>query len=135
MILGQIAKTAMKPTMEKASQHSEFLRMVDQANKKCPIPVAMGKGAVTHIKLEDGYLTYYLSYSSDFFNVISRLNNDTKVKEGLLMCFLCVNGQGNNQGNLLMDLLIRFNYGLRVVITESATGRFDFKAYEFLLIQ
>ena len=128
MILGQIAKKAMKPTMEKASQHSEFATMVDQANKKCPIPVAMGKGAVTHIKLEDGYLTYYLSYSSDFFNVISRLNNDTKVKEGLLMCFLCVNGQGNNQGDILMDLLIRFNYGLRVVITESATGKFDFKA-------
>ena len=128
MILGQIAKIAMKPTMEKASQHSEFATMVDQANKKCPIPVAMGKGAVTHIKLEEGYLTYYLSYSSEFLNVISRLNNDNKVKEGLLMCFLCVNGQGNNQGDILMDLLIRFNYGLRVVITESATGKFDFKA-------
>lgn len=128
MILGQIAKKAMKPTMEKASQHSEFATMVDQANKKCPIPVAMGKGAVTHIKLEEGYLTYYLSYSSEFLNVISRLNNDNKVKEGLLMCFLCVNGQGNNQGDILMDLLIRFNYGLRVVITESATGKFDFKA-------
>ena len=128
MILGQIAKTAMKPAMEKASQHSEFSRMVDRANRDCPIPVAMGKGAVTQIKLEDGYLTYYLSYSPDFLNVISRLNNDNKVKEGLLMCFLCVNGQGNNQGNLLMDLLVRFNYGLRVIITESAIGRFDFKA-------
>ena len=128
MILGQIAKTAMKPAMEKTSRHSEFARMVDKANRNCPIPVAMGKGAVTHIKLEDGYLTYYLSYSSDFLNVISRFNNDNKVKEGLLMCFLCLNGQGNNNGNLLMDLLIRFNYGLRIVITESATGRFDYKA-------
>lgn len=128
MILGQIAKSAMKPEMEKASQYSEFARMADRANRDCPIPVAMGKGAVTHIKLEEGYLTYYISYSQDFLNVLSRLNNDNKVKEGLLMCFLCVNGQGNNQGDLLMDLLIKFDYGLRVIITESATGRFDFKA-------
>ena len=127
MILGQIAKTAMKPTMEKVSQQSEFARMVERANKDCPIPVAMGKGAVTQIKLEDGYMTYYLSYSPDFINDLSRLN-DNEVKEGMLMCFLCLNGQGNNQGNLLMDVLIRFDYGLRVIITESAAGKFDFKA-------
>jgi len=27
-----------------------------------------------------------------------------------------------------LDMLIKFNYGLRVIITESANGRFDFKA-------
>ncbi len=128
MILGQIAKTAMKPTIEKASQRSEFAAMVERANRNCPIPVAMGKGEVTSIKLEEGYLTYYLSYDQEFLHVLSQMNNDNKVKEALLMCFLCVNGQGNNQGNLLMDLLIKFDSGLRVVITESATGRFDFKA-------
>jgi hypothetical protein len=128
IIFGQIAKTAMKPAMEKSAERSEFARSVERANRDCPIPVAMGKGAVTSIKLEEGYLTYYLSYSPDFLNVLGRLNDENKVKEGLLMCFLCVNGQGKNQGDLLMDLLIRFNYGLRVVISKSAIGKYDFKA-------
>ena len=57
MIIGQIAKTAMKPAMEQVSQRSEFERMVEKANSDCPIPVAMGKGAVTGIKLENGYVT------------------------------------------------------------------------------
>lgn len=128
MILGQIAKTAMKPVMETASQKSEFARMIERADRDCPIPAAMGKGAVTGIKLENDYVTYYLAYDQDFRNVLSSLKDDKKAKEGLLMCFLCINAQGNNQGDLLMDLLIRFNYGLRVVVTESATGRFECSA-------
>jgi len=128
MILGQIAKTAMKPAMETASQKSEFARMIERADRDCPIPAAMGKGAVTGIKLENDYVTYYLAYDKDFRNVLSSLKDDRKAKEGLLMCFLCINAQGNNQGDLLMDLLIRFNYGLRVVVTESATGRFECSA-------
>lgn len=128
MIVGQIAKTAMRPTMEKVSQKSEFARMVERADRSCPIPVAMGKGAVTSIKLEDGYMTYYLSYSPDFLNNLSQLDNINKAKDGMIMCFLCLNGQENNQGDQLMDVLVRYNYGLRVVIEESAAGRFDFKA-------
>ena len=128
MILGQIAKTTMKPAMETASQKSEFARIIERADRDCPIPAAMGKGAVTGIKLENDYVTYYLAYDQDFRNVLSSLKDDRKAKEGLLMCFLCINAQGNNQGDLLMDLLIRFNYGLRVVVTESATGRFECSA-------
>jgi hypothetical protein len=56
------------------------------------------------------------------------MSNDKKVKEGLLMCFLCINAQGGNQGDLLMDLLERFGYGIRVIITESANGRFECSA-------
>lgn len=128
MILGQIAKTAMKPAMETASQKSEFARMIERADRDCPIPAAMGKGAVTGIKLENDDVTYYLAYDKDFRNVLSNLKDERKAKDGLLMCFLCINAQGNNQGDLLMDLLIRFNYGLRVVVTESATGRFECSA-------
>ena len=128
MILGQIAKTAMKPAMEKAAQRSEFARMIERADRDCPIPAAMGKGAVTGIKLEEGYVTYYLSYDPDFLNLLSRLGNEEKIKQAILMCFLCINAQGSNQGNLIMDLLIRFDYGLRVVITQSANGKFDFRA-------
>ena len=128
MIIGQIAKTAMKPAMEKAAQRSEFARMIERADRDCPIPAAMGKGAVTGIKLEEEYVTYYLSYDPDFLNLLSRLGNEEKVKQAILMCFLCINAQGSNQGDLIMDLLIRFDYGLRVVITQSANGKFDFRA-------
>jgi hypothetical protein len=128
MILGQIAKTVMKPTMEKESQRAEFARMIERADRDCPIPAAMGKGAVTGIKLENGYVTYYLAYDSDFINILSRIEDKNKVKEGILMCLLCINAQGSSQGDLVMDLLAKFGYGIRVVITESATGRFDFKA-------
>lgn len=128
IILGQIAKTVMKPTMEKESQRAEFARMIERADRDCPIPAAMGKGAVTGIKLENGYVTYYLAYDSDFINILSRIEDKNKVKEGILMCLLCINAQGSSQGDLVMDLLAKFGYGIRVVITESATGRFDFKA-------
>jgi hypothetical protein len=128
MIFGQIAKTVMKPTMERESQRAEFARMIERADRDCPIPAAMGKGAVTGIKLENGYVTYYLAYDSDFLNVLSTIDDKEKVKEGILMCLLCINAQGSRQGDLVMDLLAKFGYGIRVVITESATGRFDFKA-------
>lgn len=128
MIIGQIVKTTMKPAMEKTVQKSEFARMIERADRDCPIPAAMGKGAVTGIKLEEGFVTYYLSYDPDFLNLLSRLGNEDKVKQAILMCFLCINAQGSNQGDLVMDLLIRFDYGLRVVITQSANGKYDFRA-------
>ena len=125
MIIQQIAKTTMKPSMASDYQKSEFASMIKRADRDCPIPVAMGKGAVTGIKLEDGFVTYYLSYDKDFRIDISNLDDEKKVKEGMLMCLLCFNAQGSNQGDLMMDLLIRFNCGLRIIVTESATGRFE----------
>lgn len=128
MIFGQIEKTVMKPSMKKASERAEFARMIERADRDCPIPAPGGKGAVTGIKLENDYVTYYLKYDAGFMNVLSSIKNEEKVKEGILMCFLCINAQGKNQGDLVMDILSRFDCGIRVVITESATGRFDFKA-------
>lgn len=124
MVVAQIAKTVIRPTVEK---ELEFERMIERANRDCPIPVAMGNGEVTGIKLENGYVTYYLNYDSGFTNILSKIDDQAKVKEGLLMCFLCLNAQENSQGDLLMDLLVKYGYGLRVVITESATNKFDFK--------
>lgn len=128
MIIGQIANSAMKPYVAEVSDRSDFKRMIERADRDCPIPAAMGKGAVTGIKLENDYLTYYLSYDKNFINVLSSLNNEQKVKEGLIMCFLCINAQGNNQGDLIMDLLIRFGYGMKVVINQSGNGRFECSA-------
>ena len=72
-------------------------------------------------------MTYYLSYDNPFYNLMSSVDQK-KVKEALLMCFLCVNGQGNNQGNVLMDKLVEENCGLRIVISNSAKGKFECSA-------
>ena len=128
MILGQISKLVMRPTIAKASQQYEFARMIERVNQDCPIPAAMGRGAVTSVKLENGYVTFYISYEPEFFNILSGLKNEEKVKEGLIMCFLCVNAQGNNNGDLIMDKLEFFNYGVKLIITESAKGRFEYCA-------
>ena len=128
MIIGKITNIVMKPELEKTKQRSEFAKIIERADRDCPIPVALGNGAVTGIKLEGGYVTFYISYNNDFLNILSKLNDEEKVKEGILMCFLCINAQGNNQGDLIMDILDKFGYGLRVVITQSANGRFECSA-------
>lgn len=94
--------------METVSEKSDFARMIERADRDCPIPVAMGEGAVTRIKLENNYVTYYLSYNPNFVNILNDPKDKYKVKEGLLMSLLCLNAQGGNQGNLVMDLLVRF---------------------------
>lgn len=122
MILGNIARMVTRPMYE-----NSFAAQVARANRDCPIPVALGNGAVTAIHLEKGYLTYYLSYDNPFYNLMSSVDQK-KVKEALLMCFLCVNGQVNNQGNVLMDKLVEENCGLRIVISNSAKGKFECSA-------
>ena len=122
MILGNIARMVTRPMYE-----NSFAAQVARANRDCPIPVALGNGAVTAIHLEKGYLTYYLSYDNPFYNLMSSVDQK-KVKEALLMCFLCVNGQGSNQGNVLMDKLVEENCGLRIVISNSAKGKFECSA-------
>ena len=122
MILGNIARMVTRPMYE-----NSFAAQVARANRDCPIPVALGNGAVTAIHLEKGCLTYYLSYDNPFYNLMSSVDQK-KVKEALLMCFLCVNGQGNNQGNVLMDKLVEENCGLRIVISNSAKGKFECSA-------
>lgn len=127
MILGQVIKTTVNPMMDSNTASGEFARMIQRVNNDCPIPAAMGKGTITAVKLEDGYVTYYISYSPEFMNVLSKFHNDEIVKEGMLMCILCLNGQGNKNGDIVTDALIRFGYGLRVVIEQSANGKFEFK--------
>lgn len=106
---------------------NSFAAQVARANRDCPIPVALGNGAVTAIHLENGYLTYYLSYDNPFYNLISQVDYE-KVKETLLMCFLCLNGQGNNQGDVLIDKLVEENCGLKIVISNSAKGKYECSA-------
>jgi hypothetical protein len=122
IVLGNLAKNITRPIYE-----NSFASQVERANRGCPIPVGLGNGAVTAIRLEKGFLTYYLSYDTPFYNLMSGLSPE-KVKEALVMCFLCANGQGDNQGNVMMDKLIKENCGLKIVITNSAQGKTEYSA-------
>lgn len=106
---------------------NSFTAQVARANQDCPIPVALGNGAVTAIHLENGYLTYYQSYDCPFYNLISSVDQE-KVKEASLMCFLCLNGQGDNHGGVLMDKLVEENCGRKIVISNSAKGKYECSA-------
>lgn len=123
----QAMAVALKPTYERMKERSEFAKQLELADKDCPMPVALGKGQVTGIKLKDNYVVYYCKYGKDSDNWMSYLDNDDKVKDALLSCFLLVDGQGNNQGSRSLDLLIRLDLGLKFVITESSTGYHEFE--------
>ena len=122
IVICNITKIIVHPIYE-----NSFTAQVARANQDCPIPVALGNGAVTAIHLENGYLTYYLSYDYPFYNLVSQVDQE-KVKEALLMCFLCLNGQGDNQGGVLIDKLVEENYGLKIVISNSAKGKYECSA-------
>lgn len=122
IVLGNIARMITRPMYE-----NSFAAQVACANRNCPIPVALGNGAVTAIHLENGFLTYYLSYDNPFYNLMSGVDQE-KVKDALLMCFLCLNGQGGNQGDVLMDKLVEENFGLKIIISSSAKGKFECSA-------
>lgn len=122
IVLGNIARMITRPMYE-----NSFAAQVARANRDCPIPVALGNGAVIAIHLENGVLTYYLSYDNPFYNLMSSVDSE-KVKDALLMCFLCLNGQGGNQGNALIDKFVKENCGLKIVISSSAKGKFEYSA-------
>ena len=122
IVICNITKIIIRPIYE-----NSFTAQVARANQDCPIPVALGNGAVTAIHLENGYLTYYLSYDNPFYNLVSQVDQE-KVKEALLMCFLCLNGQGDNQGGVLLDKLLEEKCGLKIVISNSAKGKYECSA-------
>ena len=122
IVVGNIVKLVLRPVYE-----NSLAAQIKRANRDCPIPVGLGKGAVTAIHLENGYLTYYLTYDSSSSNIIESLD-DEKVKDALLMCFLCVNGQDNSQGDLLINKLIAENVGMKVCINLGNTRQLEYVA-------
>lgn len=122
IVICNITKIIIRPIYE-----NSFTIQVARANQDCPIPVALGNGAITSIHLGNGYLTYYLSYDNPFYNLVSQVDQE-KVKEALLMCFLCLNGQGDNQGGVLLDKLVEEKCGLKIVISNSAKGKYECSA-------
>ena len=122
-ILGTIMKNAMKSTYE-----NSFAYQVAIANRGCPIPLALGKGSVNSIELRDGFLVYKVSYDNEYGHFLTNVEDEKTLKEGILLNFLCINAQELNQGNILMDVLIAENYGMKVIITESMDGYREYTA-------
>lgn len=120
-VMGQIVNGVIRPMVE-----NSFAAQVGVANQNCPIPLALGKGNITSMSLKDGYLVYTIAYDKEFDHILANVKDEKKAKEALMLCFLCINAQGNNQGNILMDKLVEEGYGMKVIITQSASGYHEY---------
>lgn len=121
MILGVVVVNVGRPIWE-----SSFVGQVAAANRDCPIPVAGGAGQITSICLEDDYLTYHLSYDKGH-HLLNALGEE-KFKEGLLLTMICLNGQGDHQGDWLMSKLAEEQCGLKIIVSISGVKQFECKA-------
>lgn len=122
-LLGTIMRNVLQSTYE-----NSFAYQVGIANRSCPIPLALGKGSVESIELREGYLIYKISYDEEYGHILTDLEDEKTLKEGIMLSFLCINAQGLNQGNILMDVLIAENCGLKMIVTESASGYHEYTA-------
>lgn len=118
MILGVVVMKVGRPIWE-----NSFAGQVASANCDCPIPIAGGKGLITSICLEDNFLTYYLNYDKGS-NLLTALGED-KFKEALLLSMICLNGQGDHQGDMLMSKLAEEQCGLKIVVSCSGVKQFE----------
>lgn len=84
-----ISPTIIRHTIVSSQEKLKLAQIIEGADSLCPIPSALGNAEVTSIKLEDNDVTYYLTYKSGFRNLMSSLGSDQKVKETIIMCFLC----------------------------------------------
>lgn len=50
------------------NEKTDCLKQIEQSDKNCPIELAAGTGRITHIKLENQYVTYYIEYKSGYFD-------------------------------------------------------------------
>ena len=121
MILGVVVVNVGRPVWE-----SSFAGQVAAANRDCPIPVAGGAGQITSIRLEDDCLTYHLSYDKGH-HLLNALGEE-KFKEALLLTMICLNGQGDHQGDWLMSKLAEEQCGLKIVVSISGVKQFECKA-------
>ncbi len=122
MILGVVVVNVGRPIWE-----SSFAGQVAAANRDCPIPLASGAGQITSICLEDNCLTYYANYSKGY-NLLLNALGEEKFKEALLLSMICLNGQGDHQGDILMDQLAEEQCGIKFVVSSSGVKQFECKA-------
>lgn len=127
IFVGLAVSKLMKPVMEKDKQRFAFEQAISRADQNCPMSFEMGKGEITGIKLENGFVTYYFTLVPEVFNYWSTRKNDEKVKDGLLMCILS-NDSSLQNGETLTDMLIKLGYGIHVILTGDGNNRIDYSA-------
>mgnify|MGYP007069865726 CR=1 FL=1 len=130
--IGNISRTRMKNEYyrnrrNRTSYDNSFESQIEKANRDCPIPIMKGKSEVSAIKLEDGYVTYYLSYDDSYDDNLAKIHNNPSMKEGFLCSFLCMNAQQNGLGDMFMDKLIEENTGIKIVINKTKSNEFECK--------
>ena len=126
IFLGMIVVGNLVRIIGKSAVENSFATQVAKANRNCPIPVGNGAGQISSIKLEDGYLVYNIDYTAQYFHLLSETNNQDEVKEILMMSILCLNGQGDGQGNVIINTLIDEGYGMKYVINSNAKGHCEY---------
>ena len=105
---------------ERWHERAAFKESIQRADKDCPIPVAMGHGAVAGIRLEGDYLTYYLAFDSLIGSPVTKMFDNEKMKAGYVLIFSAINAQGGNKGDVFMKELIKLEYGIRIMINGEA---------------
>lgn len=105
---------------------SSFAAQVERANKDCPIPVGNGAGQLSKIKLENGYVVYYIDYTSQYFHYLEKTRSQEEVGELLTLSLLCLNGQEGNHGDMFIDLLINEGCGMKVILSSNNSGRSEY---------
>lgn len=123
LVVGNLIKLIGKPIYE-----NSFTAQVAKANRDCPIPIGGGAGEVAEISIDGRFVLYRLNYRTQYYNAMTMAQSQNEIKEVLMMALLCMNGQGNNQGDVLVDKLIEEGFGLRFVITDDTGRRFECSA-------
>lgn len=102
------------------NEKTDCLKQIEQSDKNCPIELAAGTGRITHIKLENQYVTYYIEYKSGYFDFnFWKIKENTEIfKEGMFCAFFMIDAQGPDNGSNFMDCLIEKGYGIRFIISS-----------------
>lgn len=90
---------------------------VEKANNLCPIDV-IGVGAITSISIEGQQVIYHLQYNDTLINLDLVKQNQEAMKKVFTLSAFMQNAQGPNNGDKLMQRLIREKYGLTIKITS-----------------
>lgn len=112
-----------------------FKEYVNEANRNCPICFANGTGQITSISLVHDMLVYKMNMPSDLFDIAKRRQKPELMKKVMIMSFLCLNGQGDNNGDALFSWLVKEKCGIRFEIITSNNDRFDYESSYHELLQ
>lgn len=108
-----INKAIVQPQKENTLQGQ-----ISKANKLCPIEIIKEVASITKIMDENNQVVYYLNYNDNKLNLDLLEKNPKVAKNLLLISFGILNGQRINNGDKLVNLLLKNNYGVAFDISS-----------------